>query len=270
MPLTLSEVPLDRIVFEETSRPPDTRLIESLHRFGLFQAVELHALPDGRYSVEDGSRRCAAACQLEWRTIRALVIPAAEAECPRDLKAILVNTRRKSLKQLDLARHARRLLRETEHSQAELARQIQISKSSLWEMLKVLDCADLVAAIEEGLEFGAASALSVLTANERLPLLHELRETRQREGKFPSVRRVRERVRLRQGHAPLPEISTDALPAAIDALQLQELPTAIEVVRAKCSQIKITLMIAEEDHERIDACLAEVHESLALAVHRAA
>jgi ParB family chromosome partitioning protein len=258
MALIITEVPLDRILTDETRRTPDERLIRSMAQFGLFMAIELRAQPDGRYQLEDGSRRFGAAQELGWKSIRALVTPAGEAGCPRDLKAILVNTQRQNLQQLDIARHARRLMREGGYSQAELARQIQMGESTLSQMLKVVESPELVSAIEGvGLQFGAAKALTALSSLERRQMLAEFREIAARDGKFPSVRQVEERVRLRQGHAPLPEVSPAGLVPAIEALQLQDFPMEIKVTRGKQSQLKVTLVLAEKDQEWVNACLIE-------------
>jgi hypothetical protein len=49
-----------------------------------------------------------------------------DAAHPRDLKAIVINTQRKNLRQLHAARHARRLIREGHYVRAELARELHL------------------------------------------------------------------------------------------------------------------------------------------------
>lgn len=259
MPLSLLDVSLDRIVTDETCRRPDRMLLDSMVRHGQLGAVELRALPDGRYQLEDGSRRCAVARRLGWKTVRAVVTPADEAACPRDLKAIVANTRRKNLKQLDLARHLRRLMVEGDHSQAELARLIPMSRSTLCEMLKVIECADLVSAIEEdGLEFGAARTLARLLPSARASLLAELRVVATRDGRFPSVRQVEERLRQHEGETSLPDLSETDLSALAEALLGHALPTEIRITRGKQSHVKVTLVLTESDAASIGASLADV------------
>jgi ParB/RepB/Spo0J family partition protein len=258
MSLRITHVPVDRIITDETPRPPGAALMRSMERLGLLIAIDLRAREDGSYQLEDGHRRLGAARQLGWQAIRAVVATPEDESVARDLKAIVVNTQRQNLRQIDIGRHVRRLVREGGYSQAELARQIDVSKFRLCRMLKVIECPELVAAIEgEDLEFGAASAVAALAVFQRKQVLEQLREIRDREGKFPSVRRVREIVKLREGSAPLPEVSPTDLPTAIEALQLQDFPMAISVTRGKQSRLKVILVLAEEDQEWVASCLTE-------------
>lgn len=257
MALRVTEVPLAQILIGETPRTPRECLVRSMERFGLFVAVDLCERPDSTYHLEDGRHRLGAARRLGWKTIRAVVAPAGEAVYSRDLKAIIVNTQRQNLRQLDIARHARRLMGEGGYSQAELARQIDMSKSHLCRMLKVIDCPVLVSAVEdEGLEYGAAKAAVVLTAPQRRELIAELFQRRERDGKLPSVRQVEAIVALRRGAAPLPHVPVEDLVPVVEALRLQEFPASIHVARGKQSQLKVTLVLAEEDQEWVTACLS--------------
>lgn len=248
MPLTLTEVPLDRIVFAGSLPEPDRTFLESMAQLGLLTAIDLRALPDGTYSIDEGRRRVAAARRLGWTGIRAVVEPAAEAAHAQDLKAIVVNTHRKNLRQLDLARHADRLLRANDWNQSQLARLIHINRSSLSRMLKVLQCPDLVAAIEdEGLEFGAAKALAPLRPADRAELLAHLRQIADRDGKFPSVRQVEALVSIRQGQAPVPEVPLARLSALVKELQSVNVPVRIQILRGKQSHLKITMVLDDTD-----------------------
>jgi ParB/RepB/Spo0J family partition protein len=257
MALRVTEVPVDRIVTEEAHRVRREGLERSMKRFGLLVAIDLCERPGGTYDLEDGRQRLAVARRLGWKTIRAVVAPAGEAVASRDLKAIIVNTQRQNLRQLDIARHARRLIREGGYSQAELARQIDMSKSHLCRMLKVIECPELESAIQDdGLEYGAAKAIAVLNAVQRRQVLAELSRRRERDGKFPSVRQVEEIVALRRGATPLPEVPLEDLVPIVGALRLQDFPAEIQVTRGKQSQLKVTLVLAEEDQEWVTACLA--------------
>jgi ParB family chromosome partitioning protein len=261
MALSISHVPVDQIVTAETPRLPGDGLVRSMDRFGQLIAVDLRAQADGTYRLEDGHRRLGAARKLGWNTIRGVVEAAGADSLATELKTIIVNTQRQNLRQLDIARHVRRLVQEGGYSQAELARQIDVSKFRLCRMLKVLDCPELVSAIEDaGLEFGAAYAVAVLTVVERKQVLEELLKIQARDGKLPSVRQVKERVCLRQGSRPLPEVLPADLPTALDALQLQDFPMEVEVTRGKQSRVKVTLVLADQDQEWVSACLTEIGE----------
>jgi ParB/RepB/Spo0J family partition protein len=250
--LSILQVPLDEVLTDETHRSPSEGLRQSLDRFGLFEPIHLRAIPDGRYQLADGSRRLGAARQLGWKKIAALVeVPGADSP-PKDLKAIVINTQRNNLKQLHVARHARRLLREGSFTQAELARQIGMSKSRLSRMLKVLDYPELEAAMEgEGLEFAAARAVAVLSQQARQEILAELRQIAAWEGKFPPVRQVEERVRQRQGSRPLPTIEPADLPLLLEELQSQQAPITVQVIRGKQNCLKVTLVVAEAEEARV-------------------
>jgi ParB/RepB/Spo0J family partition protein len=248
MALTLTEVPLDRIVSAASLPEPDRALLESMAQLGLLVAVDLRAQPDGTYQIDEGHRRVAGARRLGWTTIRAVVEPAGEAVHSQDLKAIIINTHRQNLRQLDLARHAHRLLRQSDSTQTQLARLIHISRSSLSRMLKVIQCPDLVTAIEdEGLEFGAAKALAPLRPADRAELLTHLRQIADRDGKFPSVREVEALVSVRQGQDPLPVVPPAHLPALVKELQTVNVPVQIKILRGKQSHLKITVVLDDTD-----------------------
>src|SRR5260370_6699062 len=175
----------------------------SMTRRGLLRPIDVRARDDGAFELLDGSRRLAGARHLGWPAIAAIVEPPGEALLPKDLKALLLNTQRKNLQQLYVARHCRRLLREAGLTQADLARELRLSTSALSAILKVLDSPELVGPVTRGeLEFGAAKALAVLPGPDQGRRLSELGERAQRDGKFPSVRAVEEQVRQWQGHAP--------------------------------------------------------------------
>lgn len=248
MALTLTEVPLDRIVFAGTLPQPDRDLLESMAQLGLLVPIDLRAQPDGTYLIDEGHRRVAGARRLGWTTIRAVVEPEGEARHSPDLKAIVINTHRQNLRQLDLARHAHRLLRQSDATQTQLARLIHVNRSSLSRMLKVVQCPDLVAAIEtEGLEFGAAKALAPLRPDDRAALLAHLRQIADRDGKFPSVREVEALVSIRQGQDPLPELPPARLPALVKELQTVNVPVQVKILRGKQSHLKITVVLDDTD-----------------------
>lgn len=264
MVLSVMEIPLSRIVRDETARSPERTLVESLRRLGLLVPVSLRAMANGRYQIVDGSRRIGGAMELEWDRITALVDCGKGDRLCRDVAAIVINRRRKSLEQLYLARHARRALAQSDMSQAGLARQIGISAGNLSRTLKVLQCPDLVIALEAGeIEFGAARALASLTSPTRKELLAELRRQAAHAGTFPSVREVEEAVRRLDGGEPLPEIGALTLAALAELLEWHALPTDIRVTRGKQSRIQVTLTVSEEDASAVRASLEEAKAAAA-------
>jgi ParB/RepB/Spo0J family partition protein len=261
MALTITSLPLDQITRDDTAREPDRRLIQSLRAYGQFEPILAHIRPDGTYELIDGTRRVAAARKLGWRTITALVENEEQAPQPKDLRAIVINTQRKNLRQLHIARHARRLIEQEHYVQADLARELHLSPATLSYMLTVLECPDLVAAMEEEcLEFGAAKALGSLPTSDRSDLLNELRTSRQETGRFPSVRQVEQQVRERKGKPPVGAVTPEPIGALLRHLRAHGAPIDVKCVRATQTRLKITLQVAEADQEWIDRLVAEARE----------
>lgn len=257
MALEIREIPLDHILSDETAREPDRRLMQSLQRLGLCEPIHVLAREDGQYERIDGSRRIAAARQLEWQTIQALVETSdANASQPRDLRAIVVNTQRKNLRQLHVARHARRLIEQGHFTQADLARDLHLSASTLSYMLKVLECPHLVSAMaDEGLDFGAAKALASLDASERAEALRDLARRKEAEGRFPAVRQIEQWVRERKGQAPLAPVELRPLAALIETLRSHGAAVDVRSVRATRTRLQVTLMVSEKDQEWVNRLL---------------
>jgi hypothetical protein len=126
-------------------------------------------------------------------------------------------------------------------------------------MLKVAACPDLEQAIVgEGMEFSVAMLLAALLPGERREMLAELREIAAREGKFPTVRSVKEMLRLREGGRPMPDFSDVALATLADALAWHAFPMAVQVVRAETSHVRVTIALTESDAEALEASLSEI------------
>lgn len=256
MSLTVQRIPLDRIDRDETARAPEKRLLQSLERYGQFEPIHLRPLPDDHYEIIDGSRRLAAADELDWPTILAIVESPEDASRPRDLQAIIVNTQRKNLRQIHVARHARRLIEQGHYSQAELAAEIHVSAATLSYMLKVIECSHLVAAMDgEGLEFGAAKALASLEPDDRPEALRELSLQKEKEGRFPAVRQVEQYVRERKGKTPLAPFEPQPLTALIEALRAHGAAVDVRSVRATETRLRVTLMVSEKDQEWVNRLL---------------
>src|SRR5437764_267169 len=145
---TVDELLLNTIIATLPLPAPDPALVESMRRYGLFQPIDVRFEPDGSCSLVGGRQRLAGAHELRWARIRALVEPAEAATLPADLKAILLNTQRKDMSQIDMARHVRRLVREQGHSQAEIARALRCGRPAIFYMLRILDCSELEKAVE--------------------------------------------------------------------------------------------------------------------------
>jgi hypothetical protein len=152
------------------------------------------------------------------------VRPAGPDDLPKDLEAIIINTQRHNLEQLFIARHVRRLKQEG-YTQAQIGRLIHRSEGALSANFAVLDCDDLVAAIEdENLQFGSARALAALPLADRQSLLQKIRRIAADEQKLPSIRRVEELVRQRQGATQPPRPPIPPLPPSFFATHSLHFP----------------------------------------------
>lgn len=257
MPLTLMEVSVDRIHSDETLRSPDDALAECIRRIGMLRPIDLRASAEGQYELVDGGRRLAVARQLGRSTITALVEDAGAA-VPVEMARLALNLRRRSLEKLHVARLARRLV-QGGCTQAELAARLAMNAGGLSRMLKVAACPELEHAIlVEGMEFSVASLLAALLPGERREMLARLRETAGREGRFPTVRAVKEMLRLREGARPMPDFSDVALATLADALAWHAFPMEVQVVRAQTSRTCVTIALTESDAEALEASLSEI------------
>jgi ParB/RepB/Spo0J family partition protein len=256
MLLPSRELPLDQIRTDETCREPDKELLDSLRKYGLFEPILVRRERDDAYEMIDGGKRFTGARTLGWPSIVALVQPADLPGVPRDLQTILVNTQRRNLGQLYVARHASRLIDQEAFTQTEIARELHLSKGTLSSMLAVLRCKDLVAAIElEGLQFGAARRLAALSSRARAELLAKLREIQAQSARFPSVRQVEEMVRISQGKSALRPITADDLTLLAWECEERGIPVVTQAAHGKQTCLRVVLTVTEDDEAWVQAVL---------------
>ena len=141
-------------------------LISSLRSHGLLQPIVVRRQGEGHQLVA-GERRWRAARELGWDQIDAVVV---EADDQKMLEwSIIENLQRESLDAIELAHAFQRMIREFQLTQDEVARRVGQSRSSVANMIRLLDLpAPVQARVSRGtVSMGAARALVTLEDRER-------------------------------------------------------------------------------------------------------
>src|SRR5215208_331105 len=154
----LRDLPLDMIrpnpSQPRTSFDPASisSLAASIADAGIVQPLIVRPLPNGRYELIAGERRWRAAREAGVQTVPAIVRD--EAEAGRLQTALSENMAREDLNAVDEARACAALVDDLGLSKEELARRLGRSRSSISNLIRLLDLPD------EALELLASSELS--------------------------------------------------------------------------------------------------------------
>ncbi len=127
-------------------------LAESLKEHDILQPILVRVV-DGRYQLISGERRLRAAIQANWQTIPARV-RTADDRLVSEL-AIVENLQRKDLNPVEKALSFRRYIDEHRCTQEELAGRLKIDRSSIANLMRLLE---LPRTIQESLSSGQISA----------------------------------------------------------------------------------------------------------------
>jgi len=144
----LRDLPLDLI--RPNPDQPRTRfdpasissLAASIADAGIVQPLIVRPLPDGRYELIAGERRWRAAREARIQTVPAIVRD--EAEADRLQTALIENVAREDLNAVDEARACAALVEDLGLSKEELARRLGRSRSSISNLIRLLDLPDEV------------------------------------------------------------------------------------------------------------------------------
>jgi ParB family chromosome partitioning protein len=217
-------------------------LVDSIKQQGVVQPIVVRRRPKG-FELVAGERRLRAAQMAGFELIPALVRKADDREVLE--LALLENLQREDLNPMEEARAYHRLQTEFHLRQAEVARRVSKDRSSVANILRLLQLPLSVQAdVEAGrLSMGHARALLALDSEEA-----QLRLRDQVIAEGLSVRAVEERVRKRR--ASEVQAKPSHLQAAEDSLQ-RHLGTRVAIKAGRRSgKIEITYQ-GEEDLQRL-------------------
>lgn len=182
-------------------------LAESIRRHGILQAVLVRP-QNGGFQLIAGERRLIAAKRAELTTIPCRVLELEDKQVCA--VAIEENLKRKDLNVLEKAQAFQEYLDRFESSVEELAEVLGLNRSTVTNVIRLLELADPVkkSLREEKISAGAARAMLTLEQNDQAALCKEA----VKEGL--SVRAVETRVRELQGRATVPFPEQDDAPQA--------------------------------------------------------
>lgn len=198
--LRLSVYEIDENPFQprrEFSEPEIASLAESLKDHDLLQPI-LVRIVDGRHQLISGERRLRAAIQAGWSTIPARVREA-DDRLVAEL-AIVENLQREDLNPIEKGLSFRRYLDEHDSTQEELARRLKIDRSTIANLMRLLELPRKVqTALSDG-DITAGHARALLPLGEEMAQV-ELCEMIKEHGLSVrnTERTVAERIRREDG-----------------------------------------------------------------------
>ncbi len=166
----VAEIPVDQVEtnpFQPRSNfedPELNSLVDSLRAHGLLQPIVVRRC-GSRYQLVAGERRLRAAMKAGWTRVPAQIIVANERESAE--LAIVENFHRKDLNPLEKAAAFQRYLRDFGATQEELASRLKIDRSTLANLIRLLD---LPPEVQQSLRSGK---ISQAHARALLPLEDE-------------------------------------------------------------------------------------------------
>lgn len=153
-------------------------LAESIRDHGLLQPIVVRADGD-RYQLIAGERRFRAAMHLKWTHIPAVIVAANDREMAE--LAIIENLQRKDLNPIEKALSFQNYIEQNRCSQEELARRLNLDRSTIANFLRLLDLPDGVQKkiMDQKLTQGHARALlPLVVTRDQLDMCDRIVEER--------------------------------------------------------------------------------------------
>lgn len=212
-------------------------LSASIRQLGLLQPVVVRRRPDSGYELVMGERRWRAAQQAGLATIPALIIDTDDRGSLE--RAIVENVHRQDLNPIEEAAAYRQLVEEAGLTQEQLAERVGLSRSTVGNVMRLLDLPDPIQAMvmQGRLSAGHAKALLSLLGH---PLLERIAQRVAAGGL--SVREAEELVRQAREEREEP-----ALPEAPTRRQVEPAGDAglIEISDALSDQLETRVMVTK-------------------------
>jgi ParB/RepB/Spo0J family partition protein len=249
-------IALEEIAEDQPFGTPRQRILASVRRTGRVRHVLVRRRADGKYVVVAGPQWVAAARIEKLQTIDVIFEEELEAAEPLERRRIANSLQCEALDQLFIGRCLARVLAEGGVTQADLAEEFGMSPEHICNLLRVVECPDLVAMMEdEELAFGAAKVLAGLTEQEREPVLSELRHHKAVHERFPSVVEITKLVAELLGEETIPVLTRELLLPFVADLMSQGRQIAVEVATARRSTPSVRVTVPKAERAAIAALI---------------
>lgn len=149
-------------------------LAESIRIHGLLQPIVVREVKN-RYQLIAGERRFRAAMKLNWTQVPVTIVDATDREMAE--LALIENIQRKDLNPIEKAVSFQKYLEENHCTQEELARRLQIDRSTISNLVRLLSLPEEIQQMvtEEKLTQGhARSLLSLTTTQDQTAMAHRI------------------------------------------------------------------------------------------------
>ena len=143
------------------------RLAESINESGVVQPLVVRPLSDGRYELIAGERRWRAAQKAGLETVPAVL--RSEDDAKRLQMALVENMAREDLNPIEEARACAALVEELDLSKEEVARRVGRSRSTISNLIRLLDLPDQVIGLLESGELSEGHGRALLAAKGQEP-----------------------------------------------------------------------------------------------------
>lgn len=264
--IRLSVYEIDENPFQprrDFSEPEIASLAESLKDHDLLQPILVRVV-DGRHQLISGERRLRAAIQAGWSTIPAR-IREADDRLVAEL-AIVENLQREDLNPIEKGLSFRRYLDEHECTQEDLARRLKIDRSTIANLMRLLELPHQVQqALSDG-HITAGHARALLPLGEELAQI-ELCNTIKEHGLSvrDTERTVAERIRREDGESiPFKKNSKRTRNYQIESLEKEfklALGTAVQIRPGRNGRGSIVIHFKnQEEFDRLRDLMASENQ----------
>jgi ParB/RepB/Spo0J family partition protein len=239
---------LEEIAEDQPLGTPRKGLVASIRRSGQMRSPLVRRREDGKHEVVAGQQWIAAARLAGRTTLDVDFEDGPDAADPLDRKRIASSLQCESMDQLFVAECLVRVLEKGGVTQADLAREFDMNRGQISNLVRVAESPDLVAMIkEEELAFGAAKVLAGLTEEEREPLLGKLRRHKAVHERFPSVVAITRMVEALLGEETTQTIPRRCVRALVTEMEARGREIVTEFLGTQRKRIQITLSVKPED-----------------------
>lgn len=254
----ITTIPLDQIEtnpfqprkeFDEASL---SELASSIKQQGVITPITVRQMPDGKYQLIAGERRCRAAKQAGLSEIPAYIRMATDTQMME--MALVENIQRENLNAMEIAFSYNALLEECQLTQEELSERVGKDRSTVSNYLRLLNLPSetQLALMNNKITFGHARALvNIDNADDHIALLHTTID------KDLTVRQTEQLVKdYLKNHSTAPRISASRkaeLPPYHEQQKAQlsdRLGRQIDITRNRVGRGTVTIHFKNDDDFR--------------------